>query len=145
MIDLRGVVSAQMRALVDSFGCFDAVAETLNARWGPFGRGASKGTISKKMAGQLEWTVCDVLALEDAAGRYPVTRLLSRRMNARQVEAGTLLEAACGIAKECGEAQSAVLAAVQSCDAGEEAQAIKEIDEAIESLRAARTVLVERG
>lgn len=45
MIDLRKVVRANMKALIDSFGCYDAVAETLNARWGG---GSSKGTISKK-------------------------------------------------------------------------------------------------
>lgn len=64
MADYRKIVTANMRALIDWFGCYDAVAETINARWGG---GASKGTVSKKASGQLDFTVADVIALEDAA------------------------------------------------------------------------------
>ena len=112
MPDFRKISRANMRSLVDWFGCYDAVAETLNARWGG---GASKGTVSKKVAGHLDWTVADVVALEDAAGRYPVTRMMTRRLEHRPVIAsGSLLQDGSSIAKESGEAISAILAAEQS-------------------------------
>ena len=63
MPDIRLISRANMKALVDWFGCYDAVAETINTRWGG---GASKGTISKKTTGVLDWTVADVVALEAA-------------------------------------------------------------------------------
>ena len=34
MPDFRKIVRANMKSLVDWFGCYDAVAETFNARWG---------------------------------------------------------------------------------------------------------------
>lgn len=137
MADPRRVISAHMKALIDSLGCFDAAAETLNARWG---RGASIGTISKKVHGLLDWTVADVVAFEDALGRYPVTRFLARRMDGAAIGCDASLVQQSGvIAREAGEAVAAILKAEQSSGAGEAAQAAKEIDEAIEALRAART------
>lgn len=136
MPDLRKISRANMKSIVDWFGCFDAVAETINARWGG---GASKGTISKKVSGTLDWTLADIIALEDASGRFPVTRLMARRLEARVVMADNCLMRQTGaIAKESGEAISAILSAEQSCDADEKAQAISEIDEAIYALRQAR-------
>lgn len=139
MPDFRKIVRANMRSLVGWFGCYDAVAETFNARWGG---GASKGTVSKKVSGNLDWTVADVIALEDAAGRYPVTRMMARRLEHRPVsEGGSLLQDGSSIAKESGEAISAILAAEQSTCADECAQAIKEVDEAMFALRQARARL----
>lgn len=136
MPDLRKITAANMKSIIGWFGCYDAAAETINARWGC---GASKGTISKKMAGILDWTVADIIALEDAAGRYPVTRLLVRRLENRPaVVAGSLLTHGGCIAKESGEAIAAILAAEQSSGADERAQAITEIDEAMSALRHAR-------
>ena len=136
MPDLRKISRANMKSIVDWFGCFDAVAETINARWGG---GASKGTISKKASGTLDWTLADVIALEDASGRFPVTRMMARRLENRTVSAdGCLMTQSGVIAKESGEAISAILAAEQSSCADEKAQAIKEIDEAMLALRQAR-------
>ena len=144
MPDFRKIVRANMRSLVDWFGCYDAVAETFNARWGVVGGagGASKGTVSKKVSGNLDWTVADVIALEDAAGRYPVTRMMARRLENRPAaEGGSLLMDGSSIAKESGEAISSILAAEQSTCADECAQAIKEVDEAMFALRQARARL----
>ena len=144
MPDFRKIVRANMKSLVDWFGCYDAVAETFNARWGVVGGagGASKGTVSKKVNGLLDWTLFDVIALEDAAGRYPVTRMMTRRLEHRPVaEGGSLLMDGSSIAKESGEAISAILAAEQSTCADECAQAIKEVDEAMSALRQARSRL----
>jgi hypothetical protein len=139
MADYRKNVTANMRALIDWFGCYDAVAETINARWGG---GASKGTVSKKASGQLDFTVADVIALEDAARIYPITRLLARRLEDREgVVAGCMIAHTGVIAKEGGEAVAAILAAEQSADAEDTAQALVEVDEAIQSLRAARARL----
>ncbi len=141
MPDFRKISRANMKSIVDWFGCFDAVAETINARWGG---GASKGTISKKVSGKLDWTLADVIALEDASGRFPVTRLMARRLEDRVVMAENCLVQQSGvIAKEGGEAISAILAAEQSSCADEKAQAIKEIDEAMFALRQARSRLEE--
>ncbi|MBT2130099.1 hypothetical protein [Aliiroseovarius lamellibrachiae] len=139
MPDFRKIVRANMKSLVDWFGCYDAVAETFNARWGG---GASKGTVSKKVTGNLDWTVADVIALEDASGRYPVTRMLARRLESRPAQVGgSLLQDGSNIARESGEAISAILAAEQSSCADEKAQAIKEIDEAMYAMRQARARL----
>ncbi|KEP69617.1 hypothetical protein DL1_03195 [Thioclava dalianensis] len=139
MPDFRKITRANMKSLVDWFGCYDAVAETFNARWGG---GSSKGTVSKKVSGTLDWTVADVVALEDAAGRYPVTRMLARRLEDRPaVDAGSLLMDGSSIAKESGEAIAAILAAEQSSGADEKAQAIKEIDDALFALGQARVRL----
>ncbi|MEH6521202.1 hypothetical protein [Sulfitobacter sp.] len=139
MPDLRKISRANMKSIVDWFGCFDAVAETINARWGG---GASKGTISKKASGSLDWTLADVIALEDASGRYPVTRLMARRLEGRVVGVDSCLMIQTGIiAKESGEAISAILSAEQSSCANERAQAITEIDEAMQALRQARSHL----
>lgn len=143
MIDVRRVIGAQMRSLVDWFGCYDAAAETINTRWGA---SASKGTICKKMGGYLEWTCADVVALEDASGRYPVTRLLARRLDQRGGGTDRALTEHSGIiAKESGEAIIAILAAEQSCSARETAEAIREVDEAISALRHARKRLEGQG
>ena len=139
MADYRKIVNANMRALIDWFGCYDAVAETINARWGG---GSSKGTISKKASGQLDFTVADVIALEDAAQLYPITRLLARRLKTDNRPDATCLLTQTGIiAKESGEAIAAILAAEQSSCANETAQAITEIDEAVEALKIARARL----
>lgn len=137
MADMRFSVRAVMVALVDGFGCLDAVAETLAARWGA---GVSKGTLSKKMGGQLDWTLADVIAIEDAARNYPVTRLLARRLARAEASpvAGNLVSGGAGIAKEAGEAVSAVLtlSALASAGEGARAEALREVRELIMAARA---------
>ncbi len=144
MPDFRKITGASMKSLVDWFGCYDAVAETINARWGLVGGqgGASKGTISKKATAQLDWTIPDVIALEDASGQFPVTRMLARRLQDRpKVPEGCLIRDGSSIAKESGEAIAAILAAEQSSCSNERAQAAKEIADAVTALEAARVRL----
>lgn len=132
----RETIVAAMRALVGRLGCYDAAAETINARWGG---GSSKGTLSKKLAGQLDFTVADVIALEDSIGSYPITNFLARRLGtASAVRAGSLIEDGSAIAKEAGEAVGAILTAATSASDHQKADAIQEIDEAIEALHMAR-------
>lgn len=143
MAEVRGVLAAHMAALIQGLGCYDAAAETIAARWGA---SISRGTLTKKLNGVLDWTVADVIALEDARGQYPVTRLLWRRMRGRgTLEDGSLLQDGSTIARESGEAIAAILRAEQSSATGagasDAAQAIKELDEAIAAMRIARARL----
>lgn len=147
MADPRKIVPIQMKSLIDGVGCYDAVAETINTRWRMVtGQGgASKGTISKKVAGQLDWTIFDVIALQDACGRWPVTRMLALDLENRPFPTcGSLLSGSGRAAKECGEAVNATLAAEQSCGAHETAQAIVEIDEAVNILLRLKATLSMR-
>ena len=139
MSELRTLTALMQGLISGTFGCLDAAAETLNARWG---RGASKGTLSRKLSGSLDWTLADVIALEDAAGRYPVTRMLARRLEgARTGVERSALDHAGSISKEAGEAVAAILSATQSADAGDLAQAIKEIEDVERAVREARARL----
>jgi len=142
MADLLAPVSATMRALVSSYGSFDAVVSLLEARGY---RGAHKGTISLKATGQRDWSVADVIALEDALGRYPVTDMLQRRKATRALPSGDLISDGSAIARESGEAIAAILAAAQSSRADETADAIREVDDAIAALRNARARLEARN
>lgn len=141
----RQVIRATMKALIDRLGCLDAAAETINARWS---KGGSKGTLSKKSAGFLSFTIEDVIALEDAQDLYPITKLMARRLSEREACHGEgvdcLMVQSGLIAKESGEAVSAILCAENSADAEDQAQAIKEIDEAIAALNAARARMTQK-
>lgn len=137
MADLRKVVNGQVSAMIDGqFGCLDAAAETINARTN---QSVNKGTLSKRLSGQYGWPIDDLVALEDACGHHPITRMLARRLNPDERTArGSMIMHAGAISKEAGEAVSAILAAQQSnCDK-DDAQALVEIEEAIEALERAR-------
>jgi hypothetical protein len=140
----RARVNASMQALIDGFyGCLDSAAEQINAR---AGASVSKGTISKRLAGQYGWPVEDVIALEDGAGRYPVTKMMMRRLDASKETAAASLYEASGVAsKEAGEAISAALSAAQSADAGEIAAAIQEAAEGEAAMRRLREALEARA
>ncbi len=144
MADLRRLINSQMSALIDGqYGCLDAAAETINARTG---QSVRKGTLSKRLSGLHGWPVDDVIALEDASGRHPITRLMARRLNPDAGTArGSMLLHAGAISKEAGEAVNAILAAQQSQADRDTAQAVTEIDEAIEALRRARSALEGRA
>lgn len=140
MADPRRVVNAAMVALIDgSFGCLDAASETVNAR---LGGSVGKGTLSKRLSGQLGWPVDEVIALEDAVGRHPVTKIMARRLAGRGPGAAASLFQFSGLAsKEAGEAIHAALAAAQSADADDVAAALQEVQEAIDALVRLRDAL----
>ena len=143
MADLVTLTHAHMRNLVQAFGCLDAVAASVNARWGG---SVTKSTLSKKLAGHLWWTVPEVAAVEDALRRYPVTQMMARRGEDPGAKAsGSLLVLSGAIAKETGEAISAILSAEQSAEAEDRARAMVEIDEAIEKLVDAKAKLAGAG
>jgi hypothetical protein len=137
---LRTQTAALMQALISgSYGCLDAAAETINARWG---QGGSKGTLSRKLTGSLDFTVADVIALEDAAGRYPVTRYLARRLAPEESRPIRPIVAQAGrISVETGQAVAAILAASASAEANDAEAADREIQEAIDALAEARRAI----
>ncbi|MBD9528404.1 hypothetical protein [Paracoccus sp. PAR01] len=143
MSEFKLILAAHMRSMVARFGCLDAAAETINAR---FGASVSKGTISRKLSGSLDWSVLDVAAMEAALGAYPVTRLMDQ-VRVQAAISGTIpntssIAQAASISRESGEAVASILAAEQSNCAGDIVQAIKEIDDALAAMTASRAALV---
>lgn len=140
MPDLKLIIGSHMRAMVGRLGCFDAVAETINARWGCH---TVKGTISRKANASLNWDVFDIIALEDALGCDPVTQTLARR-NVEAVVSGNNIcpiSDAAVISKENGEAIAALIQAGQSDCAGLRAEAIVQLEEAERAIAAAKARL----
>jgi len=129
-------IETQMRALLGGHGCLDAAAEALNARWGG---SVGKGTLSRRACGDLPWSIYDVIGLEDALNRYPVTRMMARRME--DVQRCDIVDAAVNVARESGEAVAALTTAALGATRAQRARAITEIDEAIAAMRAARDEL----
>ena len=142
MADLKLIVGSHMRAMVGRLGCFDAVAETINARWGCH---TVKGTISRKANGSLNWDVFDVVALEDALGCDPVSQALARRNTDATVTGNNIspITDAAVISKENGEAIAALIQAGQSDCAGLRADAICQLEDAERAIRAAKARLMK--
>lgn len=140
MSDPRQVIRLQMAALVDKLGGFEAAVEVLRARWG---HPVSKGTLSKKRSGDLDWTLADAIALQEAAGDFPVTDYMMRQKQARGGKAvsGDLLALSGVISKETGEAVAAVLGVLGAEDPDDRAATIKELYEAIDAMRTVVNVL----
>ncbi|PPB79784.1 hypothetical protein LV82_02575 [Albidovulum inexpectatum] len=130
-------IDTAMDAMCERYGDHDAIAELIAARWGT---NTCHATISRKRSGSLSWSVMDVVAIEDALGSYPVTKLLARRIEWCRSSLSPV-DAAKALAKEAGEAIAAMTGAALSGGLSDRAQAITEIDEAIEALRAARAAL----
>lgn len=144
MADLKLIIGSHMRAMVGRLGCFDAVAETINARWGCH---TAKGTISRKMNGTLNWDALDIVALEDALGCDPVTQTLVRRNIDAAVSGNNIcpLADAAVISKENGEAIAALIQAGKSDCAGFRADAICQLEEAERAISAAKARLIMAG
>lgn len=142
MADVALIVNAQMRALIGRLGCLDAAAAAIQARTGsPTG----KGTLTKRLHGQLGWLVSEVAALEDALGDYPVTRMLARRIAGEASPVGMPLTVCGGTAaREAGEAVAAALAVETSVSASDYAAAIVEADEAIQAMTDLKAAIVAK-
>lgn len=124
------ILSSFMQSLITAVGGFDAAVAVIEARWG---RGMSKGTLTKKLAGQLDWSVLDILALQQATGVESVTDWMVS-LGPRAAVARTLASTAPDFAREAGEAQAALMAAMAS--PGNEAlraRAAKEVHDVLAS------------
>ena len=141
-MDAIKAVQVAMRAMVQRVGCLDAAAAIIGARMGAV---PSKGTLSKKLAGSLDFTIVDLIALEDASSCFHVTTMLVKRMSAAIVAPGCLIEEGAIVAREGGEAVSAILMASQSNGTQNTTRALVEVDEAIAALQKVRATLVSVG
>lgn len=121
----RAMIRAFMAGLVDRAGGVDASAALIGAR---LGAEVSKGSISKRLAGHLDWPLVEIMALEDAVGDPCVRRWLARGLPEIS-EGQALMQAAAEVVREHGEAVSAVMdfAAGRGC----RSRARKEVSEAV--------------
>lgn len=94
-----------MASLIERAGGLDAAAAAIGAR---LGSECSKGTISKRMSGQLDWPLVEVMALEDAVGDPCVRRWLARSLP-EAGHAASLTQGVADLSREHGEAVGAVL------------------------------------
>ncbi len=122
MPDERVTLNAHVMALIGKIGGYDAAVAVFEARWGkPY----SKGTITAKKNGTLDWTVMDVMALEEAAGSDAITRWLASR-HEEDVAADCVPTELATFARESGEAISAV---INARTPAERAKAVKELND----------------
>ena len=121
------------RSLVSQVGGVDAACAAIEAAEG---EAPARGTISKIQSGLLSVPLDWAHALEDASGNYAFTNHRVRQLEGESSPPGDCLYVLSGQAsKESGEAISAGLRAVQSCDAGDHAKAAVEHREATPSCR----------
>ena len=98
------MIRSFMGGLISKVGGYDAAASYISAR---LGHDISKGTISKRQSGQLEWPLVDIMALEDAAGDRCVRRWLMQSIPEVE-EALCFMRSAGELAIEGGEAVQAL-------------------------------------
>lgn len=121
----RLMIRAFMAGLVERAGGVDASAALIGAR---LGTEVSKGSISKRLAGHLDWPLVEIMALEDAVGDPCVRRWLARSLP--EISDGqNLMQAAAEAVREHGEAVSAVMDFASG--RGSRAKARKEVSEAV--------------
>lgn len=134
-MDDSAMIRAFMAQLIDRLHGVDAAAAVISARRGVE---VSKGTISKRQAGQLEWPAVDIWAMQDALGVFCVDDY--RQQRRRDLTGGDdLLAALAPVARESGEAVSAVMDFVAG--RGSHAAARKEVSEALAVLQRTAAML----
>lgn len=133
------MIRSFMGGLIDRVGGYDAAAAHLSAR---LGHDVSKGTISKRQSGQLEWPLVEIMALEDAAGDRCVRRWL-RRNDPEGTESEELLSLIASASKEGGEAMTALINLVSG--RGDLTDARKELEESIAVKERIRAHLNQRS
>jgi hypothetical protein len=124
-MDDRAMIRAFMAGLVDRAGGVDAAAALIGAR---HGTDVSRGSISKRLAGHLDWPLVEIMALEDAVGDPCVRRWLARSLPELD-EGRSLMQAAAETVRENGEAVSAVMDF--AAGRGSKARARKEVSDLV--------------
>lgn len=122
------MIRAFMAGLVDRAGGVDAAAAVIGAR---LGHEVSKGSISKRLAGQLDWPLIEIMALEDAVGDRCVRQWLARSLP-DATRGHSMMAMVASIAREHGEAVSAVMEF--AAGRGDIARARKEVEDALSAL-----------
>lgn len=128
MVSDRDMIRVFMARLIERAGGVDAASVLVSAR---LGRNVCKGTISRRMSGDLDWPLVEIIALEDVVGDPCVRRWLCGGLP----EAATnrdLLGAVAASAREHGEALAAALAV--GAGGGDMAVAKRELSEAAQAL-----------
>lgn len=67
------MIRSFMAGLIQRVGGIEAAAAVIGAR---LGHDVSKGSISKRQSGHLDWPLVEIIAIEDAVGDRPVRRWL---------------------------------------------------------------------
>lgn len=124
------MIRALMAGLIRQAGGVEASAALIGQK---LGREISKGSISKRQAGQLDWPLVEILALEDVLCTHSVRRWLFRSLP-EIAEGQDLMHGLAAVTKESGEAMTAVLRMIAG--EGDRAKARAEVQEALEALRA---------
>jgi len=139
MVCDRAMIRVFMARLVERAGGVDAASAFISAR---LGSAVCKGTISKRMAGHLEWPLVEIMALEDAVGDLCVRRWLAGSVP-ELVQRQSLMEAAAASALEHGQAVAAALAVASGH--GDLATARRELSEAAQALTGLLAALDAQG
>jgi hypothetical protein len=137
MISNYRLIHAQMRAMVVNISCYEEASIILDQ---------AIGTISKKVNGSAAWTIEDMIRLEEYAKKSPVTKILSRKKEASHECQGTLINQLAFTAREIGNAISmSQLATRKDWNPETSANAVVEIDAAIDALRGLRCKMNDKG
>lgn len=133
------IIRAFAAKLIEKLGGFDATAALLTAR---FGKEIHKGTLSKRQAGDLEWPLSHLWAMEDAAGDHCISRYRTQVLP--EVSEGvTLMRSVAAMARENGEAMEAAMnfAAGNGC----RDKARKEVSDVISASQKVAAILDREG
>lgn len=122
------MIRAYMGRLIKAAGGVDAASALIGAA---LGREVSKGSVSKRQAGVLDWPLIEVWALEDALADPCISQFRSRSLP-QEAEAQGLLQLMPDAARESGEALAAVMDLATG--RGNRAVARKEVGEAYRAL-----------
>ncbi len=131
----RKMIGAFMAGLVKRAGGVEAAAAMIGAATG---EEPSKGTISKRLAGLLDWPAADIWALEDALGDPCVSRWRMQQLPGAEDEA-CLVKASVDAVRESNEASTALMEAVVG--KGCRTRAKKELSESIAAQKRALSML----
>lgn len=98
------IIADLMKNVLKAHGGLDAAAAYLSEK---FGKEVHKGTLSKRQAGDLEWPMAHIWALEDAVGCHSVSRYRNRTLP--EIDRGeSVMSAAANLMEEAGEAFGAI-------------------------------------
>lgn len=132
----KNQIHAAMRALVKRIGQESAAQHICDWHGDDDSRiSFHKSDLSMKMSANRAWTAFDVIALEDALGRYSVTAIMSGRIEADEGPALDMMKSLAVAMKESGEATAAALTAIASGNATDMAKAAVEWREAVEAFQ----------
>lgn len=135
MVSDHDMIRAFMARLVDHAGGVDAAAALIGAR---IGHSVSKGTISRRMSGELDWPLVEIRALEKVLGDFCVSRWIAGDVP-EVAQAQSVMAAVSVSVREHGEALSAALEVAMG--RGNAAVALREMDEAAHALGCLRATL----